>query len=210
MRRKRYSRNRTRGLLLLTFVLGATGVLGATAASLAEEPKPAKLEGIEVSYETQAAELVLVISTSGGMKGVKETLRIYGNGEVIARSHRGGRQLDEVRSELDEGAILDLVQIAVEHGLAEWDDTEIQARLLEQQSGGSRNLSPSDRPTLTVLLSLQQYSRGDKELGQVEKRIRLRAPRWAVEVYPRILEFRGLALLLKRQRLFFSMEGGQP
>lgn len=152
------------------------------------------------TYEDVQTKLVFFISSSGGMRGAEETLRVYGDGKAVSRTLKGGRLVTESVFHLNSTQVREILQTAVGAGLIEWDETEIQARLLEAQPGSIRNLPPSERPTVTILISLDTYSRGALSIEDVEKRIRFKAPEWAAEVYPQVLEIVGIAQLAQIQR----------
>lgn len=83
----------------------------------------------------------------------------------------------------------------VDYGLAEWDLTRVQARQLEKNSGLLFRSIPEDAVRDTILISLENYERGDYRVEKLERKVRFRGASIANRLYPEILEIKGIVEL---------------
>ncbi len=120
-------------------------------------------------------------------------MTVYGDGRVELKKTRISRLEESFELRIEPGEIDRLLQVAVDHGLPEWDDTSIEARLARQL--GEKHHVASDAASIHVIVALATYERGDLNQDDLKEEIRFRGVQSASELAPDVREFEGLKLL---------------
>lgn len=170
---------------------------------------PEQFSDASFTFSADPAAVVLSVQYAGGLSGTVERLTLYGDGRLELSRGRGPhiQSREELKLEFEE--MNALLKTAVSHGLAEWDGTRIRVRQMELNRGKEFN-APTDHPTATILLSLEDYRRGQYVASDVDRTIRCYAPYLVDEHYPKILEIRGIVELLDRMNDSFARVDKKP
>ena len=135
-------------------------------------------------------------------------MTIYGDGRLDLEIRTGIETiLAEYSRQISTADMDRILRDAVDHGLVEWDNGRIHSLQLTSRAGRGYG-PPEDSGNVTVLISLTEYRRGAYQLKDVERTIRVRGSEFAAEVFPEIVEFKGVNNLVARlNREFKEAEG---
>lgn len=153
------------------------------------------------TFSSDPAEVVLSIASETGLRRRRTSMSIYGDGRTELRVAAGEQVREQYEVSLDYSEVEALLRLAVNHGLVEYDSTNIMARRFRRLQGRPYG-GAADASQLKLSLSLESYTRGDYAQRNVEKSIRFYAAGLAARAFPEIKEIQGLAEL---QRRFFTM-----
>lgn len=138
--------------------------------------------------------LVLSVIESRGAGRRADSLSLFADGRLELRKRSGSTVVEERALRLDREETRSILEVAIRHGLAEWDTLAVEAKIVERtQDNRRREIAPPDSPLLTVILRVENYSRGPVELEIVEQKIRLRGPEHQADRPPEIREIQGLS-----------------
>ena len=130
------------------------GVLVAACVA-AEEPDYTQAE---FTYPSDPTRELLHVSSAGTMIKSTHSMTLTGDGTLTLRSNHEGRE-EEYTSLLENREVEQLLRLAVDHGLAEWDETRVQAKQLDVTRGRGAT-TPTDASRAHVRLSIDDYGRG--------------------------------------------------
>lgn len=192
----------SRTAIALLFLFVSLSACGEVTAS------PVELSEAEFSFSTDPTEVVLSVHYGGGLSRSFREMKLYGDGRLeLSRGH-GPSLLEQRELVLEFEQARALLQAAVTHGLAEWDEDRIRARQMELTGGRTFN-APTDHPTATILVSLESYERGALEVADLDRTIRCYAPYFVDQHYPKIVEIRGIVELLDRMNDYWTKLEGE-
>jgi hypothetical protein len=141
-------------LLLAVTVLGQRG---------SDEPG-----GLQRSYSYSGAGDVVILSFSshGGMELDRTTYQLYGDGRLVHTYGNPDEPVAEVY--LDRTEVENLMRIAIEGGLMDWDREALNERIKQAVGGLS---SMTDLPRKTLKINLEHYDNGSSRSAPLSKHI---------------------------------------
>lgn len=137
--------------------------------------------------------------TITSMDMVVRSLTLFGDGRVELTHNVDG----EFEYRLEFQDVQSVLGGAVHHGLAEYDAMAVRARKLALREGKPFPGSP-DGPNVLVLLSVDDYKRGDYSVANAERKITMKDPRFSAKFFPQIPQFQGVADLVEWTLLIFE------
>ena len=146
--------------------------------------------GAEFTISSDPSAVVLFVQGHAVQSSVTHSMRLFGDGRLEVTVTGQAPVPDRRVTQLDKTAQQDLVGIAVRHGLPEWDTTRIESEKAIALKG--QHLATADGYVVTVMIALETYRRGDRQLEGVVKKMSVTSPATAVEYFPEIQEFRGI------------------
>lgn len=143
------------------------------------------------AVSSDSATAVLSVEASAPSSGNSLSMTLFGDGQLEFHRKRW-RQPEEKywRLQLSPSEMDELLHLAIDAGLAEWDDARIAASMKE--ATGGRVPRSVDGTTITVTLSLTEYRSGSVEVQNLQKTIRYANPDRAAEAFPTIEELEAL------------------
>ncbi len=126
---------------------------------------------------------------SGGLAG-HQHMELYGDGRLELST-----RTDRFRRELTFAEMTALVRIAVDHGLAEWDENAVLTKVREVERGLARRMS--DGTTDSVTLNLASYERGSYQREELQRSISFYNAGMVLDEAPNVLELQGIDALAK-------------
>ena len=202
--------------MFILFLLNGLALGGAGACLAGEKrPEPPSSELLASSPFVSATfsysrepEKTLVSISSFGMSGARYTVYLYGDNRLVFKKLYGEKAVEESTVKISQADTERILRICVDFGLAEWDMTRVQAKQLEKTGGHLYSGIPSDSVRDTILISLEDYSRGDYQVPHLEREIQFQGAFVANRLYPPILEIRGIVELRREiHRLREAAEG---
>ena len=180
--------------------LDGVSLAPGSAELLAESP----FTQATFNYSTQPDKMLVFVSFVPGY-GPRTQLSVglFGDGRLVFKEIKAGKTIEET-VQLTDGDLESILRLVVNFGLAEWDMTRVRAQQLEKNNGNIYGGISSDSTHTTVLISLENYRRGTLALDHLEAVVRFQGPFQANELYPPILEIRGIVEL---SRLTRSLKG---
>ncbi|KAB2965092.1 MAG: hypothetical protein F9K16_02800 [Thermoanaerobaculia bacterium] len=139
--------------------------------------------------------VVLFVSVASPQTNINRSFTLYGDGRIElteAGANRASTRLHEMQLASDR--FRELVGIAIEHGLAEYDETAIRARQL-REAGSPATGGVLDGATTIVRIAVEQRAESGREPVELRKEIHMYAARHAAEAYPEIRELQGIKRL---------------
>lgn len=143
---------------------------------------------------SDAAVAVLSVEANAPSSGNSLSMTLFGDGQLEFHRKRW-RQPEEKywRLQLSPSETEDLLRLAIDAGLAEWDESRIAASMRE--ATGGRVPRSVDGTTVTVSLALAEYKNGSFQARDLKKTIRYANPDRAAEAFPGIKELAALNAL---------------
>ena len=187
--------------LLVAFV----GVLAGRAAMPLE---PGSNQGtVEFVASTDAHRAVLFVAVMSPQTGVNRSMTLYGDGRlVLAELVTSRKVIREREFQLTLEESRDLVELAIDHRLAEYDETDVRARELRgKTTTGAEGVL--DATTTILRIALDSYSREGHVAEDLEKEIQVYAVKQAARNFPDIIEFQGLKALQDRLYQYWRSTG---
>ncbi len=174
----------------ITTAIAVCSLLLAWAGRARASENPYAGAEFTVSSDPSAVVLFVQVLAPAEPKEYR-SLRLFGDGRLeLSNSKAGASEPLRRERRLDEVARRDLVNVAVSHGLAEWDATRIESEKAIALNG--RQLSISDGNVVTVWLTLETYRRNGEERTGVSKQITVATPGMTIRYFPGIPEFGGV------------------
>jgi hypothetical protein len=150
----------------------------------------------EATFEVaeDPAKVVLQIVTYGGLSGRSNSTTVYGDGQVELQKSLKGAVIEKHEIFIDHDAVRELLTVVVHHGVAEWHTETIHA-WMRQQHPNLPNIEDGVR--VRISLNLERYQRGDHQAAPLSLSFGTKAPGDLAELYPEILQFRGVRDLVR-------------
>jgi len=186
----------------LTLLAGLV-ILGSAFSATDQEPESATLPERSFTITSDPTEPVVSMKSRSGSSNNRSNYTLYGDGRFVHEAFTGSGDLFgswELTLPFDE--LRELVAIAVDHGLMETDDGQIETRRkalvrqdLDPRRGG---VTVSDEGWLALTIYLATYTRDDQTTKQVIKTFKPKYVMVFETVFPEIPEYAGLAEFLRR------------
>lgn len=159
--------------------------------------------GDELSFEysDDPAAVVLYLQLFGTGTDSATSYTLYGDGRLQCEK-RVARQTRTSERQLEPRDVRGLLALAIEHGLADWDDTRIESEMAREQPGIDSIVTDAETTSLTI--ALVRFQRGARVTQDLRKRIRVTAPDLAAKAFPAIREFNGLVQVRVRLESLFA------
>ncbi len=174
-------------VFILTLVVG---VLFAGT----EPPAGSAPASRDFTFSDEPGSLVLYVSSTSVMTGTTRAMSVYGDGKIELRKERraSGTILGSFDVQVERVEVELLLQIAVDHGLVDWDPASIRVR--QMRTGKSQTAGADDSSSIDLIVTLESY--GDRQ--GVGREIRgLRDLRTARILYPDFPEYKGILDLMR-------------
>lgn len=137
---------------------------------------------------------VLSVEANAPSSGNSLSMTLFGDGELEFHRKRWRQPEDKYwRLQLSPNEMDDLLHVAIDAGLAEWDEARIADSM--RKATGGRVPRSVDGTTITVRLTLAEYRRGSVREQDLRKTIRYANPDRTAEAFPEIKELSALAAL---------------
>ena len=150
-------------------------------------PRKARYAEATCVYSLDPTKAVLTISASGNSSS-RQTVIVFGDGRLELSDNRRGKWVGQIsRQEMDE-----LIDLAVSHGLAEWDNATLRAWQLADFGPFPGKV---DGVSFRVILALDRYQRGGYVHENLERLALVRSPSFVAEHFPDIPQFHAVAEL---------------
>lgn len=189
-----------------------SGLLVASLAlSSGTEAKPLESAGdpgdVEFTASTDSQRAVLFVGVMSPQTGMNRSMTLYGDGRLVIAQLGPSRQvIKEKALQLPTDESHELLEIAVNHRLAEYDEADIRARELRgKTTPGSEGAL--DATTTIARISLDSYSRDGHATENLEKEIQVYGLKQAALSFPDITEYQGLKALQDRLYNYWSSVG---
>jgi hypothetical protein len=157
------------------------------------------------SFTTTAdpAKPVVTMKSIGGLSGYRGTYTLYGDGRYVGEVyHRSGDLLRRLETTLSLEELHEVVAIAVDHGLMDTEDSEIEAKkrtLVLQDPDFSRGrVSIADEGRIFLSVHLETYTRDGTISEDLTKTFQPKNVLINDRLFPEIEEYSGLAQLTRR------------
>lgn len=200
-------RNRVRLFALWAPVLAAAGgVLGLCALAV-QGDSPGGGELASFTAATDPSTVVLYVGVSSPRSRTARSMTVYGNGNVELRKTQLARVEEAYDIVLEPSERDRLLRLAVDYGLAEWDDTSIEARMARRL--GTGRFLPSDAAEVRIMLAFTSYTNGDVSRTDLRKDIRFAAVETGLEIAPDIHELEGLKMLASELHRLWDQANGE-
>jgi hypothetical protein len=145
--------------------------------------------GATYHYSHEPTKAVLTISTRGQNLTTRSVI-VFGDGRLEISHDRIGEWEGQIsREEMDR-----LMDMAVRHGLAEWDGDTIRAWQLADF--GRPFLGEADGMTTRILLNLEWYERDGYQVEELRRVATVRSPAFVAERFPDIPQFTAIENLV--------------
>ena len=177
---------------LFLIFLSLASVLSDKAQAQREGDLPYSTATFEVTEDP--TQVVLQIVTFGGLSGRSSSTTIYGDGQVELQKSLKGTVVEKYEMFIGAIAVRELLLEAVHQGVAEWHTETIHAWMRQQHP----NLPQiEDGVRVRVSMSLSSYQRGTHRVAPLSVVFSTKAPSDLTELYPEILQFRGVRDLVR-------------
>lgn len=185
----------------LTLLAGLV-ILGSAFSAIDQEPESATLPERSFTITSDPTEPVVSMRSSSSLSGSRSSSTLYGDGRYVRETYAWSGELGHFETTLPFEELQQLAALAVDHGLIDTDDRQIDERrkaLLRQDLEPFRaRVSTSDQAQIVLTIHLASYTRDGKTREQVTKMFRLKSPIAFERLFPEIPEYAGLAKLLRR------------
>lgn len=180
---------RNRPLLWLSLLLGIVVAIAVGGYALFGSGNTASFA---VSNDPTVA--VLSVEANAPSSGNSLSMTLFGDGELEFHRKRWRHPEEKYwRLQLSSNEMDDLLHLAIDAGLAEWDESRIADSM--RKATGGRVPRSVDGTTITVTLNLEEYRRGSAHTQNLQKTIRYANPDRTAEAFPEIKELAALAAL---------------
>ncbi len=147
------------------------------------------------TFSADPGEVVLLVTSRGGMVGVHSTFTLYGDGRLEYR-HEGidGTLHEKYDFHLDYSEMEKLLRLAVDHSLLDATEKDIENKVKALRPDG-RLPNITDGVVVVFEVTLTSYRTTGGERGKTTNKIRLPEPTYLSRYY-NIPELHGLAAIL--------------
>lgn len=188
------------------FVLLAAGLVLMLSAAIGAK---SAIDQTELQYvaSTDPHRAVLFLAIMSPQTAVNRSMTLYGGGRLVLAELGTQRQVireKELRLSAEEGR--ELLDLAVGHRLAEYDETDIRARQLRGKTTPGAE-GALDAPTTIFRIALDSYSGDGRTVEGLDKEIQVYGVKGAARSFPDILEFQGLKALQERLFRYWTAAG---
>lgn len=186
-----------RHAVVITAVLALA--LGATT--------PARPKSIQYTASADARRAVLFLAVMSPQTAINRSMTLYGDGRLVLAELGAERQvLREKEFRLSDEESRELLELALDHNLAEYDETDVRARQLRGKvTPGAEGVI--DAATTILRIALDSYSCDGRIVEDLEKEIHVSGVKSAAQRFPDILEFQGLKALQGRLYHYWDAAG---
>ena len=194
-----------RSLLLSGLLIASTGATASPPAMPLEAG--GRQAAVDYVASTEAQRAVLFVAVMSPQTGMNRSMTLYGDGRLVLAELSASREVIKERDlQLTAAESRDLLDLAINHRLAEYDETDVRARELRgKTTSGAEGVF--DAATTIARIALDSYSRDGHVAENLEKEIQVYGVKQAARSFPDIIEYQGLKALQDRLYEFWSSVG---